>query len=71
MDKFNTTDVLLSDTIRSILQVFEAPPPVIDHFRLDDVKGDPFGWAQSFYKFRRIEHGLELKLQVLLVLTGL
>jgi len=71
MANLNSSDVVLSDTIRSILVAFEAPPPVIEQFRLDHVRGDPFAWAQSFYNFRRMEDDFGTKLIVLFVLTGL
>lgn len=71
MADFNSGDVVLSDTIRSILVAFEAPLPVIEEFRLDNVQGDPFAWAQSFYTFRPMQDDFGMKLIVLFVLTGL
>lgn len=71
MSNYNASDAHLSETIRSILLAFEAPPSVIDHFQLDDVREEPFAWVQKFYNFRRIEDDFGMKLKVLFALTAM
>lgn len=72
MSSLNTTiDIPLKETIQSILEVFEAPTSVIDHFQLDEIIGDPFIWARSFYKFREMNDTFGLKIKILFGLTAL
>lgn len=67
----NSSDALLRETLHSVLLAFEAPPSVVDNFRLDNVGSDPFTWTQSFYNFIRIEDGFGLKIKVLFILVGM
>lgn len=71
MSSTNTTDVLLKRTLRSVLVAFEAPPSVIDQFQLDLIQGDPFTWAQGFFKYRQMNDDFGLKLKILFGLTAL